>query len=491
MKLRSEQADRAAGVLVGAASGDALGAGYEFGRPMEDHVPVPMFGGGGPNWAPGEWTDDTSMAIVIARSARFGADLRSDEVRDEIARRWIRWARTAPDVGVQTREVFSDARLDATAAEVAAASLERFERNGRAAGNGSLKRTAPVALAALESTDYLREAAVGLSDLTHPDPEAREACFLWSYAIRHAVLHGSFEGLFEAVELLPPDRGESWLERLNEAELNPPSYFQQNDLVVQALQAAWSAIVRTPVPVQDAAHGSFPAQHLQRALEAAVRGGNETASVAAIAGGLLGARWGVSAIPAEWQRIVHGWPGLRARDLSILSLQIAQASGTDQWPAIDVVDYRGYGDLTALVPHPYDPGVLLSGVDSVRDLPRGVDAVVSLCRLGAGELPLGANHAREHVLVWLVDSDDPAKNRNLDFVINDAATAVAQLRAERRTVLLHGVQAVSRTPTVAALYGARLTGQPIEEALADVSAVLPNANPNPAFRAALQRLQQR
>ena len=67
---------------------------------------------------------------------------------------------------------------------------------------------------------------------------------------------------------------------------------------MQALQGAWSAITRAAIPVKDPAAGVFKAQHLQFALEAAVRGGRDTDTVAAIAGGLLGARWGASAVPA-------------------------------------------------------------------------------------------------------------------------------------------------------------------------------------------------
>lgn len=95
---------------------------------------------------------------------------------------------------------------------------------------------------------------------------------------------------------------------------------------------------------------------------------------------------------------------------------------------------------------------------------------------------------QDHVEVWLVDDNDAAKNPNLDFVLRDAATAVGSLRAEGKTVLLHCVQAQSRTPTVAALYGADITGRPVDECLKDVVAVLPEANPNRAMRAALQRL---
>ena len=90
--------------------------------------------------------------------------------------------------------------------------------------------------------------------------------------------------------------------------------------------------------------------------------------------------------------------------------------------------------------------------------------------------------------VWLIDSPDPDRNPHLDHVLTQAADTVAALRAEGRTVLLHCVQAQSRTPAVAALYAARHLGVPPETALAQVTAALPDAHPNPAFRAALARL---
>ncbi|WP_197061858.1 ADP-ribosylglycohydrolase family protein [Sinomonas humi] len=49
--------------------------------------------------------------------------------------------------------------------------------------------------------------------------------------------------------------------------------------------------------------------HLRAALEEAARGGNDTDTVAAITGGLLGAGYGISAVPFEWCRPLHGWPG--------------------------------------------------------------------------------------------------------------------------------------------------------------------------------------
>ncbi|HQR28754.1 MAG TPA: ADP-ribosylglycohydrolase family protein, partial [Nocardioides sp.] len=193
--LDALQRDRAAGVLLATAGGDALGAGYEFGPSMSPDVPVRMAGGGTFGWTPGEWTDDTSMAVAIAEVAATGADLREPQALDRIAQRWAEWADHATDVGVQTRAVLSAAARPLTRATLAEAAEKHHARVGRSGGNGSLMRTAPVALAYLHDEDGLVEAAKRVSSLTHHDPEAGEACVLWCLAIRHAVLHATFDGL--------------------------------------------------------------------------------------------------------------------------------------------------------------------------------------------------------------------------------------------------------------------------------------------------------
>jgi protein-tyrosine phosphatase len=71
-------------------------------------------------------------------------------------------------------------------------------------------------------------------------------------------------------------------------------------------------------------------------------------------------------------------------------------------------------------------------------------------------------------------------------VLWDTVDAIAALRAEGRTVLVHCVQAVSRTPTIGALYAARHRGVPMARALSEVTAALPHASPNAAFVEALR-----
>jgi ADP-ribosylglycohydrolase len=482
--------DRAAGVLLGAACGDALGAGYEFAPPMRADAPVDLIGGGLGPFAPGEWTDDTALSVAVAEAAAQGMDLRSADGLDVVADGFRRWFAEGPkDVGNQTRAVLSavptgDARAMAERARRVAASS-----NGRSAGNGALMRTAAVALAHLDDAQAAFDAAVAVGELTHADTISGEACGMWTLAIRHAVLHGDFGGLRDALAYLDAGRRAYWSDRLDEAESRDPSTFRRNGWVVEALQGAWSAITRTPMPDDDPAAGTFAAQHLQLALETTVRGGGDTDTVAAIAGALLGARWGVTAIPARWRRKVFGWPGYCAPDLVELAVKAARLSTgrppdtRNGWRSASVVDYSGWWGTDSLAVHPHDDRVLLGGIEALRRQPDGVEAVVSLCRLGRDEWPAPGVRPEDHVTIWLVDS--VGANPHLDFVLRDAASAVAALRREGRTVLLHCVAAHSRTPTVAALFAYLAFGVPVETALRDVLSVLPGASPNPSFRSAL------
>ncbi len=469
--------DRIEGVLLGTAVGDALGAPYEFQPPRGPELPVVMEGGG--PWGPGEWTDDTAMAVAIAEVAATGADLRDVHAQDVLVKRWYGWSLTSKDVGIQTRNVLSTANRGSgiTAERCRTAARALHEQTGRTAGNGSLMRTAPVALAYLDDEDAMAEAARALSELTHLDPEAGDAVVLWCSAIRHAVLTGVLD-VRVGMGHVPAARQRLWQQRLDAAEAGRPADFPHNGWVVSALQAAWCAIATTAVPQDDPAAGTYRADHLRLALDAAVRAGFDTDTVAAIAGGLLGAAYGASAVPVQWRTLLHGWPGIRAHELVAMAAAIARKGAADR--------FDGYASqrFGVLAQHPYDAQVLLGDVGALRSLPDGVDAVVSMCRL----LPTDMRRDIPHAEVRLIDITTPDENPHLDFVLLEAVKTIETFRAQGRTVLLHCVGAYSRTPTVGALYGARLRGVSSEEALADVLDVLPDANPNSVFRKALQRL---
>jgi len=344
----ADELDRAAGVLLGAACGDALGVPYEFAPRLSAHQRPEMTGGGLGPYQPGEYSDDTQMAAAIARAlAQAGGDAAHGgddsgsavpagaapgrgapdgdalgaEVLDAIAENFLTWRfEGASDIGNQTRAILGTAAAARGAPGVAEAMLaaahERHESGIPSAGNGSLMRTGPVGLCFLDNPQRTAQAARLVSRLTHADPLAEEACVLWCEGVRHAVAEGGFDGVRAGLDLLPSDRRDDWSAWLSEAEQAPPQAFNPNGFVVPALQAAWSSISTTP------GEGT---EHLVAALENAVRGGDDTDTVAAIAGALLGARWGAAAVPGQWHEAAHGWPGLVAADLTDLGHRVAQA----------------------------------------------------------------------------------------------------------------------------------------------------------------------
>ncbi|MEV6055219.1 ADP-ribosylglycohydrolase family protein [Streptomyces sp. NPDC052107] len=472
LRLDAQGLDRAAGVLLGAAVGDALGVPYEFQAMLGEDQQPQMIGGGLGPYEPGEYSDDTQMQVCIAEVAATGADLRSPEALDGIAANFQRWlGEGASDVGSQTRAVLSAAArtLGAPGAAMLEAARSFTAGNDRSAGNGSLMRTGIVALAHLGDPAAMAEAATAVSALTHPDPDCADACVLWCSGIRTAVLEGTFDGVRAGLDLLPAERQEVWARRLDEAEAHAPHHFSHNGWVVHALQAAWSAITRTPVPELRPAERNFPAQHMRRALEAAVRAGTDTDTVAAIAGALLGARWGCSGIPLKWQQAVHGWPALTGTDLVRLAVLTARGGHDDGsgWPSVARMPLPPVPPFA--IPHPHDPGVVLGNLALAQGAePFDVDAVISLCRMGTDPILPGAGV--EHARVWLVDRE--GENANLHYVVDQAAREVLRLRRAGKRVLLHCAAGQSRTPAVAAVYSHLATGLDPKTALADLRQVL-------------------
>lgn len=293
---------------------------------------------------------------------------------------------------------------------------------------------------------------------------------LWSEAIRVAVVEGRLD-LRGGLDLIPTERRDQWTAWIDAAETQDPSTFSPNGFTVTALQAAWAAITQTPVPDHDPSTASYACQHLQHALHNAVRIGSDTDTVAAIAGGLLGAYWGQSAIPLTWVRRVHGWPQLRARDLVRLSILTAMRGVDDPhgWPSTERMEY-GEPHRAAVV-HPLDDGVWL-GTENTTD--HDATAVVSLFRRGQLDVPVDGIDPENHVEVRLIDSDDPKANPHLDFVLADTAALIAELREEGHRVLVHCVAAQQRTPTVAAAYAVHRGAAP-EDARAMVAKALPRS----------------
>jgi ADP-ribosyl-[dinitrogen reductase] hydrolase len=186
---------RAAGALVGSAVGDALGAPFEFGPPgqFSARFPAPargahteMCGGGALGREPGEFTDDTQMALLVAASLLERDGLDEADLFD----RFVRWAEAdPPDIGNQTRAVLRSGLPWDVAA------TEHVARTGRAAGNGSLMVTTPAAIwFSRFGTEATMDAARRISALTHGDPSTGEGCVIFHELMRVALDGGPADG---------------------------------------------------------------------------------------------------------------------------------------------------------------------------------------------------------------------------------------------------------------------------------------------------------
>lgn len=466
--------DRIAGVLVASAAGDALGAGYEFAN-----APTPkeaaMIGGGLGNFEPGEWTDDTSMSLAIALAASENKQLDSEAALDTVVDNFMKWYDSGPaDIGIQTRSVLGsiDKR---TSAQAFHKSLELHERTGRTAGNGSLMRTGVVALTALGDDFLIAKRARLVSELTHADPLAGDACVIWSIAIDRAIRESRLNGVIDGIKLIPQERQDFWRSKVAEVRQGRAA-LTPNGFVVSAFQAALSSVWNTQ------ANGP---EHLENTLRNAVSLGDDTDTIAAIAGMLVGARWGASAVPAEMKMMLHGWPGLKTPDLIRLAI-MASGEKPGTWPdAESMVEHYARSWPTPAYEREIEevPGLSVGNFPGLKGaLAQDADVRISLCRIGERE------RQGQHLEVWVADSADPDVNPNLEFVIEDTAHYAAKIIKEGGKVFLHCAYGMSRTPIFAARIVSLITGIPCDEALETVIKQLPGEDIKPGLRRVLKSL---
>lgn len=284
--------DKYRGSLIGLAIGDALGTTLEFTKPGS-FEPIAAICGGGPfTLSPGQWTDDTAMAICLSESL---IACRGFDPADQL-RRYLRWYELGENSS--TGVCFAIGKTTRQA-------LLEFRRTGQpypgpadeySAGNGSLMRLAPVALFYADNIAAAIEYAAQSSRTTHGAKVAIDACRLFA-----ALLINAITGLSKA-EILSPDAV-------------PATLWQNNDLApVIAAIAAGSYKRKQPPAIQGS---GYAAASLEAALWAfyhstnfadgallAVNLGDDADTTGAIYGQLAGAYYGEQAIPAEWRAVV-------------------------------------------------------------------------------------------------------------------------------------------------------------------------------------------
>ena len=163
--------DRALGAFVGLAVGDALGTTIEFRRRDTYQHVTDMVGGGPFQLRPGEWTDDTSMALCLADSLIATSGV-FDAV--DLAERFLRWWKQGENsVNGRSFDIGNTTR----------AALDRYRETGvprgddspGSAGNGGVMRLAPAVLAAHRDADRAIALSRAQSEVTHAAPECLDA----------------------------------------------------------------------------------------------------------------------------------------------------------------------------------------------------------------------------------------------------------------------------------------------------------------------------
>jgi ADP-ribosylglycohydrolase len=309
---------RAQGCLLGQLSGDALGSLVES-RSAESIAreyldgPRRLVNGGSWDTIAGQPTDDSEMALSLARSIILTGRYHEESA----AGAYAQWTGSHPfDMGTATRTALLPAR-HAAQKHRSAAGAAREAALADTQANGALMRISPLGIfgAAVPAPDLMELARIDAS-LTHPNPVCREASALFASAIAFAIRTGS-DAPMTYEHALATARSEqtpeSLFEALRSAEASAPADFTHNQ--------GWVLIA-----FQNAFYRLLHAHSLEEGIIATVRAGGDTDTNAAIAGALLGAVHGRDAIPKQWAERV-----LSCRPIGSLP-SVRQPRPAPYWP---------------------------------------------------------------------------------------------------------------------------------------------------------------
>lgn len=284
---------RARGALVGVHAGDSLGATLEFESADACWSRYPdglrdIVGGGPFNWAPGDPTDDTDLTLALARGY-LDAGFDAEAVLAAAADRMLEWYDAGPpDVGRTTAEALRTYRRSG---DPATSGLTA----DNAQANGSLMRTMPVAVARLVDPRARAVEAGALSAVTHAHPVCLDACVVYcdiaAALIAGAPTDEAIDVALERSDLAAHVRTAVDTARSSESLTFDDLPGPRGGFVLWSLKVAVRALVSAP--------------DVEQGLVAVVMLGDDADTNGAIAGGLLGARHGVDAIPARWRGVLR------------------------------------------------------------------------------------------------------------------------------------------------------------------------------------------
>ncbi|MFC7074241.1 ADP-ribosylglycohydrolase family protein [Halovenus rubra] len=278
--------NRATGLLLGLACGDALGRPVEFKSTAEikgEHGEVTeMLGGGTHKKPPGTVTDDTELALCIAQSL-----VQCDGFKPaDVAERFVAWYDSHPfDVGLMTTETLRRLKRGDDW-DTAGQTVWESRPEGQNAGNGSVMRCVPYAIAFQDDPKRLQEISQTSSAITHADPRCTYGCAVLNRTLA-SLLAGDLDPLDSALNNVAGDAPQELLDALRPVPDDiDPATLQSSGYVIHTLQTGLY-------------HG-LTAADPQEGIIKAVNMGRDTDTVGAVTGAVVGARFGASAIPDDW-----------------------------------------------------------------------------------------------------------------------------------------------------------------------------------------------
>jgi ADP-ribosyl-[dinitrogen reductase] hydrolase len=298
--------DKAVAALLGLAIGDALGAPVE-GVSAEDLAGrhTEMTGGGLFGLRPGQGTGDTEMTLRLATSLVEAGGYDPDRALGS----YLDWYRTdPPGMSDHMRQVL--ASVEGGADAYRATSAVHFDA-GANHGNGAVMRTTPLGIAFAGREDALRDATIADAALTHFDPLPGKVALLHNQVISWALTGGP---PLVFARLKDPE----WLDDRIEDVVIPASAGVLGYAV--ALSKSESGTALTAIAIALAAF--FNADDFEKGLIWAVNLGGDTDTNGAVAGALLGARFGTAAIPERWLSVLE-----RREELEGVGRQLAAMAG--------------------------------------------------------------------------------------------------------------------------------------------------------------------
>ncbi len=308
------RAQRSRGALVGLAVGNIFGLPFEGMSGVEVRRITP---GGGLQPPLRElarpWDDDLAMAMELAEHlAEAAEDVRGDRLLE----RYVRWYQeNGRGIGGLTQEVLELARSGSQAAPAERVWRLRGGSGGTTAGNGAIMRVAPVGIRFRRDANRVISNALADARLTHWEPLCQ-----WSAAGAAILVADRIEERVTPLDELFPTLGcpAPLLRRLmEEAPIDIESAPFDGPDMGYTLNAWKVALWASHAP------GGFP-----EILQRVIRCGGDTDTNGAVAGAVLGARFGERSIPPVWLEAVHDIEKIRvaARRLHELGARPATPS---------------------------------------------------------------------------------------------------------------------------------------------------------------------